>query len=137
MDVNHRWPNFLAARLRNSQKRNTPAVVDMGIAGNRLLHDGWGQGALARFDRDVLGSDGVSAVVLLEGINDIGFPHWKDMPSYSGEDVTANEIIAAYKQLASRAHDHGLKIYIGTLTPNEGCFYYSADGESKRQSVNR
>ena len=29
---------------------------------------------LARFDRDVLGLPGVTHIVLMEGINDIGFP---------------------------------------------------------------
>ena len=44
----------------------------MGISGNRVLYDGAGASALARFDRDVLSQSGVKWVMLLEGINDIG-----------------------------------------------------------------
>jgi hypothetical protein len=51
------------------------AVVNESIVGNRLLRDTniFGISALARFDRDALVLPGVTNIVLLEGINDIGF----------------------------------------------------------------
>jgi lysophospholipase L1-like esterase len=50
--------------------------------------------------------------------------------------VSADEIIAGHRQIIARAHARGLKIYGATLTPFEGAFYYSEQGEAKRQAVN-
>ena len=75
-DTNHRWPDILADRLAASQEA-MPGVLNLGIAGNRVLHNApakyplYGPGALARFDRDVLAQPGVSHLIVLEGINDI------------------------------------------------------------------
>ena len=74
VDANHRWPNILAERLHANHRK--VAVLDEGISGNRVLHDGlipvFGPDALARFDRDVLAQSGVKYIILLEGINDFG-----------------------------------------------------------------
>jgi lysophospholipase L1-like esterase len=135
VDANHRWPNFLAERLNGSASSRGMGVLDQGISGNRLLHDTEGPDALARFDRDVIAQPGVTHVIVLEGINDIG------LPGYMGrrdEEVTSDEIIGAYRQLIMRAHEKGLKVYGATLTPFEGAGepYYSAAGEAKREAVN-
>ena len=69
------WPSHLAERLATARDSLGPiAVVNAGIGGNRLLRDGSGASALARFDRDVLAVPGVAYLILLEGINDIGWP---------------------------------------------------------------
>ena len=47
-------------------------VVNMGISGNRVLNDGAGLNALARLNRDVFSTPGVKAVVIFEGVNDLG-----------------------------------------------------------------
>ena len=47
-------------------------MLNAGISGNRVLGDGAGLSALARFDKDVLMQTGVTHVVVMEGINDIG-----------------------------------------------------------------
>lgn len=65
-DANSRWPDVLADRLHGRY-----AVVNQGIAGNRILRDGIGPRALSRFDRDVLGVTGVKTVVIALGINDV------------------------------------------------------------------
>ena len=78
VNANHRWPNFLAARLQGLAARHV-AVVDEGISGNRL-HDIAGPNAQARLDRDVLVQSGVEWVIVLEGINDIGFPAFMPAP---------------------------------------------------------
>src|ERR1017187_8889371 len=70
-DSNHNWPALLAARLSKNKKTAMIGVANMGIGGNRVLYDGSGASALARFDRDVLSQSGVKWVMLLEGINDI------------------------------------------------------------------
>ena len=133
-DANHRWPDILAEQL--AKHRAAPlAVLNEGISGNRLLHDLAGPNALARFDRDVLAQDGVRCLIVLEGINDIGWPHIRG-GEYAGEVVSAEDIIAALRQIAERAHAHGIRVFGGTLTPFVGAFYETPDGEAEREAVN-
>jgi len=140
------WPDLLAVRLAAEKSLQMLAVVNEGIGGNRILHDGAGVSALARFDRDVLAQPGVSGLIVLEGINDIGFPHLKprlpdgtvlkELP-FTHEVVTAEDLIMGLQQIIERAHQHGIKVFGATLTPFEGADYYSEDGEATRQAVNR
>ena len=137
VDANRRWPNLLAARLQAAPKLRHVAVMDHGISGNRTLHDFIGPNALARFDRDVLVAPGARWVVVLEGINNIGLP---GVFGLAQEVVSADDIIFGYRQLIDRAHEKGLKIYGGTLTPFEGTTipgYFTPAGEVKRQAVNQ
>jgi lysophospholipase L1-like esterase len=139
-DANHRWPNFLAERLRGKQKHASIGVLNAGIGGNRLLHDAsrnvqFGVNALARFDRDVLAQPGARYVIILEGINDLGHAGTSAPES---ETVSAEDIIAGLRQLAERAHENGLKIFAATLTPFEGAAggYFTPDKEVKRKAIN-
>ncbi len=127
IDTNNRWPNHLARRLAAAGIRMS--VLNAGIGGNRVLADGVGPGALARFDRDVIAQPGVTHVVVLEGINDIGQARQNATPS-------AADLIAAHQQLIVRAHARGLRIYGATLTPFEGANYWTPEGEAKRQALN-
>ena len=128
VNTNNRWPDQLARRL--AAQRGTPvAVLNAGISGNRVLGDGAGLSALARFDKDVLMQTGVTHVVVLEGINDIGVARSNPSP-------TAADLIAGHKQLIERAHARGLTIYGATLTPFEGAGYFTQEGEAKRQALN-
>ncbi|MEO8506458.1 MAG: SGNH/GDSL hydrolase family protein [Betaproteobacteria bacterium] len=129
-DANKRWPNRLAERLRAQKRGNKVAVLNAGISGNRVLHDTVGTNASARLDRDVLVQSGVRYVIVLLGINDIGFPG----------AASAEEIIAGHRQIIDRAHAMGLKVYGGTITPFQAFLpgvYYTPDGEAKRQIVNQ
>ena len=128
VDANARWPDQLARRLAAGGGVRT-AVMNAGIAGNRLLLDGAGVNALARLDRDVLAAAGVTHVVLLEGINDIGLARGSALP-------TAEDLIAAHRQVIDRAHTRGLKIIGATLTPFEGAAYFTEAGEAKRSAIN-
>lgn len=121
---------LLAARRGSDQSW---VVINSGISGNRLLHDGSGQKALGRFGRDALGIPGTRAILLLEGINDIG---WAFDPEGDGGTLSATDIIGAYRSLIRRAHAQGLKIFLGTLTPYQGAKYSSPDGEKVREEVN-
>ena len=135
-DTNRRWPNLLAARLQARAEVRHVAVLNHGISGNRTLFDLIGPNAQARLDRDVLGAVGARWVILLEGINNIGIPGAFGLAS---QQVSAEDIIAGHRQIIARAHERGLKIYGGTLTPFEGTTfpgYFSAAGEVKRQAVN-
>jgi len=129
-DANKRWSNRLAERLRSQKRSSKVAVLNAGISGNRLLHDTVGTNASARLDRDVLVQSGARYLIVLAGINDIGYPG----------SATADGIIAGHRQIIDRAHAMGLKVYGGTLTPFQAFLpglYYTADGEAKRQAVNR
>ena len=124
------WPDRLAERLAAAKSKWS--VVNAGIGGNRLLRYGAGPNALARLDRDVFGVPGVKAIILLEGINDIGRGFFPPV-----EPVTADALIAADKQIIARAHAHGIKVYGATLTPYRGAHYFMEDGEKVREAYNQ
>ncbi len=131
-DQDHRWPDFLAQRLQAKGMLRNIAVANEGISGNRLLSEGIGPNAQSRFDRDVLSRPGVQYIILLEGINDIGFP---DL--FPGSTVpTTADLIAADQQLIARAHERGVMIFGATLTPFQGALYYSTSGEATREAFN-
>ncbi|HEU0209576.1 MAG TPA: SGNH/GDSL hydrolase family protein [Candidatus Udaeobacter sp.] len=145
VDADNNWPNNLIRRVTKKTSGQTLAVVNEGIVGNRLLRetDIFGVSALAQFDRDVLVVPGVTHIVLLEGINDIGFAGAKVEGQYlaePGETRSAQDIINAYMQLIARARVRGLKVIGGTITPCEGVDipgYYSEAKESVRETVNK
>jgi lysophospholipase L1-like esterase len=140
VNANARWPNDLARRLLAGPPRQVHPVVDEGISGNRILNDSvcLGVNAQARFFRDVAARAAARYVILLEGINDIGFSQLPDTGCAApNTDVSAAQIIAGYKHIIAAAHAAGLRIFGGTLLPFQGAFYYSAAGEAKREAVNR
>jgi lysophospholipase L1-like esterase len=130
---NHSWPALLAARLAGDKATSMVGVANMGISGNRVLYDGSGASALARFDRDVLSQSGVKWVMLMEGINDIGRV---GATPPSPEAPSADDLIAAYRQFIDMAHTHGIKVIGCTLTPYEGAGYSREPGEAVRSAVN-
>ncbi len=131
-DSDRSWPSQLAEILGANSATAGIAIVNHGISGNRLLADGAGISALARFDRDVVAQPGVKWLIVLEGINDIGMS-----TMMGGAAVSADELIAAHKQLIERAHVHGIKAIGATLLPYGGATYYSDKGEAIRQAVNK
>jgi lysophospholipase L1-like esterase len=134
VDANRSWPSVLAQRLF-ARHGHPPrlAVLNAGISGNRILHDVMGSNALARFDRDALLQSGVEDVIVLEGINDIGF---SSIPGGADQAVTADDLIAGLRQLVEFAHVRGIRVFGATLLPFEGAPYFSPEGETKRQAVN-
>lgn len=131
-DGDARWPDVLARRLQADKHLSHLAVLNEGIGGNRILHDDIGPNALARFDRDVLTQRGVRYLIILEGINDIGYGKARN----PNERVTADDIIAGLLQMVERAHEHGIKVIGATITPYEGAGYSSPEGEAIRETVN-
>jgi lysophospholipase L1-like esterase len=137
------WPSFLARRLAANTATANLAVLNEAISANRMLRDGIGVSALSRFDRDVLGQNSVKWMFVLEGINDIGvglgntFVFGPRPNAQPGDETTADMLIGAYRQMISRAHDHGIRVAGGTLTPFEGAAYYSENGNKVRQAVNQ
>ena len=130
IDTNQRWPDELARRLQADPKYRHLAVLNEGISGNKILLDGAGPNALARFDRDVIAQSGAKYLLILEGINDIGRLH--SVP----DGVTAADLIFALDQMILRAHAHGIAVIGCTLTPYHGAGYYTENGEAIRKAVN-
>ncbi|MGI5338181.1 SGNH/GDSL hydrolase family protein [Streptomyces sp. CA-181903] len=119
MSANHRWTDFLAARLRSELGTPRYGVLNEGISGNRILLSNRGGGrerpnnpsALDRFDRDVLGRTGVRAVVVELGVNDI---------LRRPQQLDARRIVDGLRRLVARAHARGLVVVGSTLTPFGG-----------------
>lgn len=137
-DRDRRWTDGLAERLAP----RGVAVLNAGIAGARLLGDGMGSRTADRFARDALEPPGVKSVVVLLGINDIGWPGTSLAPHEA--PVTAEALIAGYRELIIQARRQRVRIVGGTLLPFEGALsgtpqrgYYSARKEAVRQAVNR
>ncbi len=132
-DANSRWPDLLARRLQGNKATRELGVLNEGIGGNRVLHDGFGPSALARFDRDVMAQAGVRYLVIMEGINDIGVGYGPKNPH---DVVSADDLIQGMAQMAERAHTHGIKVFGATLTPYVPAGYSSEQGEAVREAVN-
>ena len=131
---NRRFPDYLAQRLKDKPF----TVLNAGIGGNRLLLDGNGANALARFDRDVLSQPGVRHVILLEGVNDLGMLTKESPATPEAHAAMVEQIQQAYVQMIDRAHSHGLKIYGGTIMPYMGMSFYHPEpvSEADRQAIN-
>jgi lysophospholipase L1-like esterase len=134
-NANKSWPSVLGELLLAKFKDSRVSVVNEGVGGNRITlpsHDVHGSNALARFDRDAMDHPGLSGVIFLEGINDIGSP-----PSADGKYVSSEDLIAGAQQIVERCHLRGIKIIGGTLTPYAGAPYFSIAGEATRKAFNQ
>ena len=133
-DGNDRWPDQLLGRLQADAVTARVAVLNQGAGGNRVLNDGLGPNAAGRIDRDVLAHSGVKWLVVFEGVNDIGTADAAD----AAQKQVADELIAAYQQIAVRAHAAGIRVYGATITPFGGSDYDDPRGlrEATRQAVN-
>jgi lysophospholipase L1-like esterase len=130
-NANDRWPDVLARRL-------VPlgvGVVNQGIGGNRILQDGLGPSALARFNRDVLSVPGVRSLIILEGINDLGVLSREGDVHQARHDRMVEDLEGAYMQMIAQAHAHGIRVYGATLTPYQGSDYYHPDARSESDRV--
>jgi len=127
-DRYQRWTDVLAARLASLPAGEAKAVVNEGIAGNRIAPPGGnGPAGLVRLDRDVLDRAGATHVILFEGTNDI-----------SG-GATAAQVIAATRQVIDRVHAKGLSIVGVTIIPRgrpESMMGWDLDKEKHRLAVN-
>jgi lysophospholipase L1-like esterase len=145
------WPGVLASRLAQ-HTGPTLAVLNYGIAGNRLLYDSacWGDGGLARLE-EALSQSGVKALIFAGlGGNDIrlqdrpGDPSVSATPDsrfigcYGSHDlgVTSEELIQAIQQVVARARARGIKVYGGYFPPFKDSSRWSAAKQSIQNSVN-
>ena len=126
----NRWPDVLADRLGANPATDDVAVLNMGVGGNCVLRACLGPSALDRFERDVIDRAGVTSLVVLEGVNDIG----GSPPDRSAH--VAQDLIAAYREMSDRARAHGIRVYGATILPFGESFYDSPEHEAARQTVN-
>jgi lysophospholipase L1-like esterase len=133
-----RWPDLLAKRLQGERATRQVGVLNVGIGGNRVLLDGLGPNALARFDRDVLARPGVRWVVVLEGVNDLGTATRDHPISAEAHAQLVGDVTDAYAQMIARAHAQGVKVIGATILPYGGSSYYHPDAanEQDRAALN-
>ncbi len=138
LNANRRWPDVLARRLARAG-RGDVAVLNLGISGNRLLHDSacYGERLVARFRHDALAQPGVRTVIVQIGINDINFGY---VPPHAGLDcdvphviVTAPEMIAGYQSLIAAARSRNVRILGTTIPPGR----LPPEREAVREAVNQ
>jgi lysophospholipase L1-like esterase len=132
-DADNRYPDELAERLLAAGR--PMGVLNAGIGGNQVLTDaaGFGERATARFQRDALDQPGVRTVIVLEGVNDLGFG------AGNGTLPTAGELIAGHRTLIRAAHARGVKVIGATILPFKGTIYpgyWTEQGEVVRDAVN-
>jgi lysophospholipase L1-like esterase len=126
-DLYQRWIDVLAERLAAERPNEPMAVVNVGIAGNRIIPGGGNGSPLTqRLERDVLERAGATHVIFLQGMNDIG------------GGATAAQITAAMQQIIARVHARGVSIVGGTLFPlaRPDRAGWTRDMEAQRQAVN-
>lgn len=130
-----RWPDVLARRVHGAYGGRV-AVVNAGIGGNRVTGPAaytpqtpfaGGPSALDRLDRDLRSIPGLSAVVWLEGINDLS------------AGASAETVIDGLKEGVRRMRAHGPLLIMGaTITSALGASGAAGTPEvdARRQAVN-
>ena len=137
IDENARFNNFLANLIsKNGRQAN---VVNLGISGNQVTQSFLGEKPLERFDRDILSVSGLTHVIFLAGINDIGLPGLLNSMDIPALEVTAGQIISEHKKIIAKIKQNGLVAIGGTLTPSGGFAapaYFEDASNAKRQKIN-
>jgi lysophospholipase L1-like esterase len=123
LNTNDRWANVLSRRLHNAYG-NKVSVVNEAIGGNRVIPPAVpnatsGPAAVDRLDRDVIGLSGLTHVIWLEGINDLGAGYGQAAsatPVIENPVIhTPENIIKGYQNVVGRLHAVGVKVYGATV----------------------
>jgi xylan 1,4-beta-xylosidase len=131
-----RWTDALTRRL--AVQARAASVVNTGIGGNRILQDGLGPRLLARFDRDALARSGVTHVVLLEGVNDLGTSHRQRATTPESRAALLADLQRGLSTLAAQARERSVCLFVATVMPYGGSGYYQPqpENEADRQALN-
>lgn len=130
------WPQYTAALLAADAKI---AVVNRGISGNRIRLDApqstpsWGRAGLSRFDEDVLGTAGITHVVIAYNSNDWSLP---GRVTAIDEMPSVTQLIEGYQDLIDRARAAGLQVIVATITPLAPELLVDPDREGIRLELN-
>ncbi|MFI9382076.1 GDSL-type esterase/lipase family protein [Kutzneria sp. NPDC052558] len=134
------WPAALEARLRSELPGRT-SVRNLGIAGNRVLHDApasmpsFGAAGIRRFEREVFGSEPVDVVVVFMGVNDLIHP--VTVPDVADQVVEPGALMAALETFSAMAHEHGAPAVACTIPPFYGYEGWTPEVETVRAEVNK
>ncbi len=131
-NLQNRWPDVLSESLLQDSSTRSVGVLNMGIGGNCVLSGGLGPTAVSRYDRDILHQQGVRWAIVFEGVNDIGGVH-----TAAAATLIANNLVGAYQQMITKAHNQNITIYGATITPFKGNGYYNQYSELCRTTVNQ
>lgn len=135
MNGDDRWPDVLSSRV-HAAYGDRVVVVNAGIGGNRVVGPNdyaanpiaGGPGALDRLDRDVLDLSGVTSVIWLEGINDLG------------TGATVEAVTAGFRQGVARMKAKHVAVIGATLTSALNATngtHGAKDVDEKRHAVNQ
>jgi lysophospholipase L1-like esterase len=130
------WPQYTASLLTADARI---AVVNRGISGNRIRLDApqstpsWGRAGLSRFDEDVLGTAGVTHVVIAYNSNDWGLP---GRVTSVDEMPTVEQLTDGYQELIECAKAAGLLVILATITPLAPELLADRDREDIRLELN-
>ncbi len=130
-DGQDRWPDILSVALLDHLGTQQIGVLNQGIGGNCVLTDCLGPSGVSRFQRDILGQQGVQWVIVFEGVNDIG-----GVTTDSMAVKVAGNLIGAYRRMVADAHAENKKVYGATIMAFNGNSYYNPLSESCRRTVN-
>ena len=127
----NQWPERLGARLEQACPGQF-VVLNQGISGNKVMDPGRSHSALSRLDRDVIAVGRADQVILFEGINDI---RHNGAPAFT-PGRNAADMMLAYRQVAQRLHDQGIKAIAATVTPFGGSERYEPVSAATRNTIN-
>ncbi len=127
----NQWPERLGERLEQACPGQF-VVLNQGISGNKVMDPGRSHSALSRLDRDVIAVGRADQVILFEGINDI---RHNGAPAFT-PGRNAADMMLAYRQIAQRLHDQGIKAIAATVTPFGGSERYEPVSAATRNAIN-
>ncbi|KMS67547.1 G-D-S-L family lipolytic protein [Streptomyces viridochromogenes] len=130
--ADRRWSDVLAERTGRP-------VLNAGIGGNLLLNDSawYGERGVRRLRRDVLDRPGVDTLVVLLGLNDIGFSETDEQPTYKPAPVVeAEELIAGHRELIRQGRAAGLRVIGSTLLPFGGSDHWGEHAAKVSHELN-
>lgn len=127
-NMQNRWTDVLSRKLLADESTKDVAVLNFGLGGNCVLRGGLGPTVKDRYERDLLGQEGVRYIIIFEGVNDLG----------GRGDATdkAKDIIKVYKDIIKKAHKKDILVYGATVAPFKGNNYYSKNHEEGRNILN-
>lgn len=127
-NMQNRWTDVLSRKLLADESTKDVAVLNFGLGGNCVLRGGLGPTVKDRYERDLLGQEGVRYIIIFEGVNDLG----------GRGDATdkAKDIIKVYKDIIKNAHKKDILVYGATVAPFKGNNYYSKNHEEGRKILN-
>ncbi|WP_055615590.1 SGNH/GDSL hydrolase family protein [Streptomyces phaeochromogenes] len=130
--ANRRWSDALAERTGRP-------VLNAGIGGNLLLNDSawYGEKGVRRVERDVFALAGVDTLVVLLGLNDIGFSETDEQPTYRPAPlVEVGELVAGHRELIRQARERGVRVVGATLLPFGGSDHWGERAAKVSHEVN-